>query len=161
VSGAIEHGGVALDVKGARVAIVAARWNAALVDQLLEGALAELAARGLAREAIAVLRCPGAFELPSVARRVIDTRRYDAVICFGAVIRGDTPHFDFVAGECARGIAELGLRTDVPVIFGVLTTENHEQAARRADPARDNKGAEAALAALEMVSLYRRIGGAA
>jgi 6,7-dimethyl-8-ribityllumazine synthase len=157
VSGAIDYGSTALDTKGARVAVIAARWNARFVDKMIDGALAELAARGLGPEQVSLLRCPGAFELPSVAKRVIDTRRFDAVICFGAVIRGDTAHFDFVAGECARGIAELGLGTDVPVIFGVLTTENADQAEQRADPRRDNKGAEAALAALEMISLYRQI----
>jgi 6,7-dimethyl-8-ribityllumazine synthase len=160
VSGGIDNAGVAVSAPDARVAIVAARWNAAYVDQMVAGALAELSARGVATDRVQVLRCPGAFELPSVARRAIDTGRFDAVICFGTVIRGDTAHFDFVAGECARGVAALGLEGRVPVIFGVLTTENAEQAEQRADPKRDNKGAEAALAALEMVALYRSLPGA-
>jgi 6,7-dimethyl-8-ribityllumazine synthase len=156
VSGGVET--VAVDGTGVRVAIVAARWNASIVDQLVAGAEQALRDRKVAR--IDVVRCPGAFEIPSVARKLIDARRHDAIVCFGCVIRGETAHFELVAGECARGIAELGLRGEVPVIFGVLTTENVAQAEQRADRARDNKGAEAALAALEMVSIYRGIGAA-
>jgi 6,7-dimethyl-8-ribityllumazine synthase len=156
MSGGVET--VAVDGTGMRIAIVAARWNAAIVDQMVAGAQHALREHGVAPAHVDVVRCPGAFEIPSVAKKLIDTRRHDAIVCFGCVIRGDTAHFDFVAGECARGIAELGLRGEVPVIFGVLTTENVAQAEQRADRARDNKGAEAALAALEMVSIYRGIG---
>jgi 6,7-dimethyl-8-ribityllumazine synthase len=159
MSGDVEA--VAVDGTGMRMAIVAARWNAAIVDQMVLACEHALRDRGVAPSHVDVVRCPGAFEIPSVAKKLIDTRRYDAVVCFGCVIRGETAHFDFVAGECARGIAELGLRGDVPVIFGVLTTENVAQAEQRADRARDNKGAEAAFAALEMVSIYRRIGARA
>jgi 6,7-dimethyl-8-ribityllumazine synthase len=161
VSGAIDYGAVALDGSDVRVAIVAARWNAAIVDQMIRGAQAALAQASVPASQIGLVRCPGAFELPSVAKRLIETKRWDAVVCLGCVIRGDTAHFELVAGECARGIAELGRRGEVPVIFGVLTTENAEQAERRADPQRDDKGREAALAALEMVAIYRAIGSPA
>ena len=159
MSGGVEA--VAVDGTGMRIAIVAARWNASIVDQLIAGAQHALRERSVAPSHIDVVRCPGAFEIPSVAKKLCDTRRYDAIVCFGCVIRGDTAHFEFVAGECARGIAQLGLAGEVPVIFGVLTTENVAQAEQRADRARDNKGAEAAMAALEMISIYRGIGARA
>ncbi len=138
-----------------RIAIVAARFNEFLVAQLLEGALAAYRRHGGDSATVDVYRVPGAFELPVAAKHYAASQRYDAVIALGCVIRGDTPHFDFVAGECARGLMRAGLDTSVPIIFGVLTTDNAEQAAVRADPARMNKGGEAMDAALEMAALFR------
>lgn len=129
------------------VAVVAARWNAAVVEPMLAACVAALREAGVAT--IEVVRVPGAFELPLAAARLAP--HHDAVICIGAVIRGDTPHFDFVAGEAARGIQQVALQTQVPVVFGVLTTLTQAQADERADPARGNKGREFALSALEMV----------
>ena len=142
----------------ARVAIVAARFNADIVEQMVAGAIAAWERQGGAPEALTLVRAPGAFELPLVARRLAATGQYDAVVTLGCVIRGDTAHFDFVAGEAARGIADAARDTGLPVIFGVLTTENVEQALERADPARMDKGGEALDAALEMVQILRLIG---
>ena len=141
----------ALDGRGKRFAIVAARFNQSVVDPMLESAVATLKRHGVGEADIAVLRAPGAFELPLIGARVAAT--VDAVITLGAVIRGETPHFDFVAGECAAGLQRAALETGVPMIFGVLTTNTDEQAMARADPARGDKGGDAALAALEMVTV--------
>ena len=138
---------------GARVAIVAARFNAALVDQLIEGASRAFLAHGGSAESLLVTRVPGAFELPLAALRFAACGEYQAVIALGCVIRGDTPHFDFVAGECARGLMDAGLASGVPVIFGVLTTETQAQAEERASLTRMNKGGESMEAALEMIDL--------
>lgn len=143
-----------LDARGKRFAIVASRFNESVVDRLLAGARETLERRGAAPGAIAVYRVPGALEIPPVARRLVKGRRFDAVICLGAVIRGATPHFEYVAAESARGVADAGQKGRVPVIFGVLTTNTVRQAVDRARPGPGNKGAEAALAALEMASLY-------
>jgi 6,7-dimethyl-8-ribityllumazine synthase len=139
-----------------RVAIVAARFNSVLVDQLLEGAEREWEAHGGPHERLFVERVPGAFELPLAAKTFAASGRYDAVIALGCVIRGDTPHFDFVAGECARGLMDAALDTGVPVIFGVLTTETQAQAEERASVDRMNKGGESMAAALEMIELLGR-----
>jgi 6,7-dimethyl-8-ribityllumazine synthase len=136
-----------------RIAIVAARFNDHLVSQLLAGALAAYQAHGGNPSRVDVHRVPGAFELPLAAKHFATSGRYAAVIALGCVIRGDTPHFDFVAGECASGLMRAGLDTSIPVIFGVLTTDSTEQAAERADPSRMNKGGEAMEAALEMASV--------
>jgi 6,7-dimethyl-8-ribityllumazine synthase len=136
-----------------RVVILAARFNAALVDQLVAGATAAWRAHGGQDAGLLVERVPGAFELPLAAKMFAASGRVDAVIALGCVIRGDTPHFDFVAGECARGLMDAGLATGVPVIFGVLTTETQAQAEERADVARMNKGRESMEAALEMIQL--------
>ncbi len=141
----------------ARVAIVAARFNADIVDQMVDGAIAAWERQGGSAGSLTLVRAPGAFELPLLARSLAATRRFDAVIAMGCVIRGDTAHFDFVAGEAARGIADAARDTGLPVIFGVLTTENVQQALERADPARMDKGGEAMDAALEMVQILRRI----
>lgn len=141
----------------ARVAIVAARFNADIVEQMVEGAVTTWERQGGQAEALTLVRAPGAFELPLLARRLAASGRYDAVIALGCVIRGDTAHFDFVAGEAARGISDAARDTGLPVIFGVLTTENVQQALERADPARMDKGGEAMDAALEMVQILRRI----
>ncbi len=136
-----------------RYAIVAGRFNHFITDKLVAGANDTLARHGIAESDIDCIWVPGAFEIPMVARKLANSDRYSAVITLGAVIRGATPHFDFVAGECVRGIAQLNLQNDVPVIFGVLTTDTIEQAIERAGTKAGNKGADAALAALEMVSL--------
>ena len=147
------HTQTTFDASALRVVIVAARFNAALVDRLIEGAGAAWRAHGGRESELLVERVPGAFELPLAAKMFAASGRVDAVIALGCVIRGDTPHFDFVAGECARGLMDAGLATGVPVIFGVLTTETQEQAAERADVARMNKGRESMEAALEMIHL--------
>ena len=146
------------DVDGARVAIVAARFNDAVVSRLLEGALDTLSRYGLSADDIHLVRVPGAFELPLAARWIARSAVADAIIALGAVIRGDTPHFDHVCVEAARGIQAASVETDVPVIFGVLTCDDWAQARARAGGDHGNKGGEAALAALEMVSLRRRLG---
>lgn len=146
------------DVAGARIGIVAARFNDRVVSRLLEAALDTLAGQGLDRDAILVARVPGAFELPLAARWVARQGAADAVVALGAVIRGGTPHFDYVCAEAARGLRTASLELDVPVVFGVLTCDDQAQADARAGGEHGNKGREAALAALEMVSLRRRLG---
>ena len=141
------------DASDWRVAIVAARFNHVLVDQLIDGATGAWQAHGGRAEELIVERTPGAFELPLAALRFAASGDYQAVIALGCVIRGDTPHFDFVAGECARGLMDAGLATGVPVIFGVLTTETQAQAEERASLTRMNKGGESMEAALEMIEL--------
>jgi 6,7-dimethyl-8-ribityllumazine synthase len=146
------------DVGDARFGLVVSRFNAVVVEKLLEGALAALARHGVAEDAIDVVKVPGAFEIPFTAARVAASGRVDAVIALGAVIRGGTPHFGYVAGECARGVMQAGLDEDVPVIFGVLTVDDLEQALERVGGAEGHKGEEAAIAALEMVALLRLLG---
>jgi 6,7-dimethyl-8-ribityllumazine synthase len=143
--------------KGARVAIVAGRFNGFIVERLIEGAIDTLTRMGVDDKNITVARCPGAFEIPAVARRLVDAGNQDAIICLGCVIRGATAHFDYVAGQCASGIAKLAEKSPVPVIFGVLTTETIEQAVERAGTKAGNKGVDSANAAVEMMSLYRQI----
>ena len=145
------------DAAGRRVAIVAARFNDFIVASLLKGALAAWHEHGGSAADLLIARVPGAFELPVVARRLAGSGRYDAVIAFGCVIRGDTPHFDYVAGECARGLQLANLETGVPVIFGVLTVETVEQAIERAALRAGNKGGEAMETALEMASLMAQL----
>jgi 6,7-dimethyl-8-ribityllumazine synthase len=146
-----------LRANGLRIAIAAARFNDFIVGPLLRGALDALARNGAAPGDITVARVPGAFELPLVARSMALSKRFDAVIALGAVIRGDTPHFDYVAGECAAGLTRVALDSGVPIIFGVLTTDSVEQANDRAGGKEGNKGADAALTAVEMVSLLRKL----
>ena len=145
---------------GARVAVVAARFNAHVVDELLAGCLRRLSEMGLAEASVDVERVPGAFELPVAAKVLARTGRYGAVICLGCVIRGDTPHFDYVAGECARGIQQVAVAESLPVIFGVLTTNTEEQALARAGGAHGHAGVWAADAAAEMVDLVNRAAAA-
>jgi len=140
---------------GLRIGIALARFNRAVTDRLLAGALEALAAHGVAEDAIDVASVPGAFELPLCAQRLAMTGRYDALLCLGAVVRGETPHFDFVAGEAATGIGAVARQYDLPVAFGVLTTDTMEQALARAGGDAGNKGYEAAVTALEMVQLLR------
>jgi 6,7-dimethyl-8-ribityllumazine synthase len=142
---------------GLRIGVALARFNQAVTDRLLAGALEALARHGVADDAVDVATVPGAFELPLCAHRLAATGRYDAIVCLGAVVRGETPHFDFVAREAARGIAEVARGSGVPVAFGVLTTETVEQALARAGGDRGNKGYEAAVSALEMARLLRLV----
>lgn len=138
---------------GVRVAVVAARFNAEIVDALLSGCLGRLTRLGIDETHIEVHRVPGAFELPLAAKLLGQTKRFSAVICLGCVIRGDTPHFDYVAGECARGIQNVSLEMSLPVIFGVLTTETEQQAMDRAGGKNGYAGERAADAAAEMIVL--------
>jgi len=144
-------------VEGARFAIVAARFNTAITDALLEGARATLAEHAVPDDHVIVVQVPGAFEIPITAKRLAASRRYEAIIALGAVVRGGTPHFEYVAGECARGVNRVAQDENLPVIFGVLTTDTDEQARDRAGGKEGNKGNEAAHAALEMVTLLRRL----
>src|SRR5678816_1231052 len=144
---------VSFDASPWRVAIVAARFNDALVSQLIDGATRAWRAHGGSEEQLIVQRVPGAFELPLAALKFAASGEYHAVIALGCVIRGDTPHFEYVAGECARGLMDAGLASGVPVIFGVLTTGTQAQAEERADITRMNKGRESMEAALEMIEL--------
>ena len=155
---AAREGAVEATATGARVAIAAARFNADIVERMVAGATAAWERRGGAADGLTIVRAPGAFELPLVARKLATSGAFDAVVALGCVIRGDTAHFDFVAGEAARGLADAAHDTGIPVIFGVLTTETVGQALERADPDRMDKGGEALDAALEMVQLLRRIG---
>jgi 6,7-dimethyl-8-ribityllumazine synthase len=140
---------------GLRVAIVAGRFNAFIVDRLVEGAVDALRRSGVAEDDITLYRAPGGFEIPQVARRVLERGNIDALVCVGAVIRGGTPHFEYVAGAAANGIADLARTAKVPVTFGVLTVDTVEQAIERAGTKAGNKGFDAALAAIEMASLYK------
>ena len=149
--------GAGLDGRGMRIGVVAGRFNDHVTKPLLEGALVTLDGCGVAPSDVAVHWVPGAFEVPLVARRLAGSGTVDAVVCLGAVIRGDTAHFDYVAGPCAYGVARAALDTGVPVIFGVLTTDNVEQALERSQPDASNKGAEGAATALEMVDLLRQL----
>jgi 6,7-dimethyl-8-ribityllumazine synthase len=143
------------DAAGLEVVLIAARFNDLVVDGLLQGALAAWERHGGDAARLKVVRVPGAFELPVAAKRFAQTGRYEAVVALGCVIRGDTPHFDYVAGEAARGLSAAALDTGVPVIFGVLTTETLAQAQERSDPQRMDKGGEAIETAIEMALLLR------
>ena len=138
-------------------ALVVGRFNGFVVESLVEAATDTLVRHGISRESITIYRVPGAYEIPVTAQKVARTGRHDAVIALGAVIRGGTPHFDYVAGESASGVGSVGLDAGLPIIFGVLTLDTIEQAIERAGTKAGNKGADAAMAALEMVSLFRRI----
>ena len=133
--------------------VVAARYNSTVVDGLLQGALAALERHGVSRASIKVVQVPGAFEIPLAAQRLASTGRYAGLIALGVVIRGDTPHFDYVAGACAQGIAQVGLEQNIPIGFGVLTVNTEQQALERSAPDAGNKGVEAALAMLNMVQV--------
>ena len=140
-----------------RFALVAARFNQFVVEHLVAGATDGLKRHGVADDAIDLIWVPGSYEVPLVARRLAASGRYAALICLGAVIRGDTDHYDYVAGEAAKGVAQAALATGVPVIFGILTCDTLEQAINRAGAKAGNKGFEAALTAIEMVNLLRRL----
>ena len=147
-----------LTVRGARFALLVARFNSFVVESLLEGAIDALKRHGADEKDLHVVRVPGAFEMPLVAQRLAASGNYDAIIALGAVIRGGTPHFEYVAGECTKGLAQVGMQHDIPVAFGVLTVDTIEQAIERAGPKAGNKGVEAALSAIEMVNLLRELG---
>jgi 6,7-dimethyl-8-ribityllumazine synthase len=136
-----------------RFVLVVGRWNSFVVESLVAGALDTLRRHGVADDHITVVRAPGAFEIPLVCKKLAEKKQYDAIIALGAVIRGGTPHFEYVAGECTKGLAQVMLEYGVPVAFGVLTVDTIEQAVERAGTKAGNKGAEAASSALEMVSL--------
>lgn len=140
-----------------RYAIVVARFNSFVVESLLEGALDTLVRHGVNEKDIDIVRVPGAFEMPLAVKKVSERKKHDAIIALGAVIRGGTPHFDYVAGECVKGIAHVSLDVSVPVTFGVLTVDTIEQAIERSGTKAGNKGAEATLSAIEMVSLLRNV----
>lgn len=147
-----------LDAKGVKFGLVVSRFNNFLTDKLVEGALDCLVRHGAVIAEQTVAYVPGALEIPAVASRLAASGKVDAVICIGAVVRGDTPHFDYVAAESAKGVARLGLEHKVPVIYGIITADTLEQAIERAGTKAGNKGWDAALAAIEMVNLYQAIG---
>ena len=146
-----------VSARGRRIAVIAARFNDFIVASLLKGALGAWVERGGAVSELAVVRVPGAFELPVAARRLAASGRYDALVALGCVIRGDTPHFEYVAGECARGLQLASLETGVPIAFGVLTVDSVEQALERAATSAGNKGGAAMESALEMAGLMARL----
>lgn len=146
-----------LTANGQRFAIISSRFNDFMVSHLIEGALDTLLRHGILPEQIEHFRVPGAFELPLAAKRVAQTQRFDAIIALSVIIRGGTPHFDFVAAECSKGLANVALDTNVPVSFGVITADTLEQAIERSGTKAGNKGSDAALSALEMTSLFSQI----
>lgn len=146
-----------LQVRDARFALLVSRFNSFVVDSLLAGAVDALKRHGADERDLHVIRVPGAFEMPLVAQRLAASKQYDAIIALGAVIRGGTPHFEYVAGECTKGLAMVGLQHDLPVAFGVLTVDTIEQAIERAGTKAGNKGVEAAMSAIEMVNLLRTL----
>lgn len=141
----------------ARFAILVTRWNSFVAEHLKDGAIDTLKRHGISEKDIDVIYVPGAFELPLVAQKAAKSKKYDAIVALGAVIRGGTPHFDFVANECVKGLAQVGLETSLPISFGVLTVDSIEQAIERSGTKAGNKGEEAALTALETVSLLRAL----
>ena len=145
-------------INGSRFGIAVARFNSFVVESLLEGSIDTLKRHGANEADIEVVRVPGAFELPLAIQRMANKGQYDAIIALGAVIRGGTPHFDYVAGECVKGMSSVSLQADVPVSFGVLTVDTIEQAIERSGTKAGNKGAEATLSAIEMVNLLKEIG---
>lgn len=146
-----------LSVREARFCLLVSRFNSFIVDQLQGGAIDALVRHGALAHNIDVVKVPGAFEMPLVAQRIAARKDYDAIIALGAVIRGGTPHFEYVAGECTKGLATVSLKADVPIAFGVLTVDSIEQAIERAGTKAGNKGAEAALSAIEMVNLLKEL----
>ena len=143
-----------LNAEGFRFAVIASRWNDFLTSRLVEGALDALERLGAAEDAVEVYKVPGSFEIPLIARKVAGSGKYDAVICCGTIIRGQTPHFEYIAAEVTKGIAQAGLETGVPVLYGIVTADTLEQAIDRAGVKAGNKGFEAAMSAVELVNLY-------
>ena len=146
-----------LDGNGKKFGIVVSRFNAFIAERLLEGALDTLVRSGVKDDDIVIARVPGAYEIPLVAQKMAATKKYDAIICLGVVIRGATPHFDFVANEAAKGIAVVSMEFNLPVMFGVLTTDSIEQAIERAGSKAGNKGSDCAAAAIEMINLMAQL----
>ncbi len=147
----------ALTPEGGKFALVVGRFNSFIVESLLAGAIDTLKRHGVDDSAITIVRAPGAFEIPLVVKKIAQQNKHDAIIALGAVIRGGTPHFEYVAGECTKGLAQVGLEFSVPIAFGVLTVDTIEQAIERAGTKAGNKGEEAAMSALEMVSLLKQL----
>ncbi len=147
----------ALTVQNARFCLVVARFNSFIVESLLEGAIDTLKRHGASESDLTIVRVPGAFELPLALEKIASKGGYDAIIALGAVIRGGTPHFEFVASECVKGMAQVNLKHGIPVAFGVLTVDSIEQAIERAGTKAGNKGVEAAISAIEMVNLLRQL----
>lgn len=148
-----------LTAEGFRFAIIESRWNSFLTSKLTEGALDALERLGADESAVEIFKVPGSFELPLTAQKVAASGDFDAVICIGVIIRGETPHFDYVAGEAAKGVGQAAMQTGVPVLFSVVTTDTLEQAINRAGVKAGNKGFDAAMAAVELVNLYKEMGG--
>lgn len=148
-----------LDASGRKFAIIVSRFNHFIGDKLLSGAIDALVRHGAAEDDISVLRCPGTFEIPALARKVALAGKCDAVICLGVLIRGDTPHFDYITAEVTKGIAQVGMEAKVPVSYGIITTDNLEQAIERAGTKSGNKGFDSAMAAIEMANLYAELAG--
>jgi len=145
-----------LNARGFKFGIVVSRFNDFITSRLVDGAVDALVRHGAKDMDIDVVKVPGAFEIPMTAKKMCADKKYDAILCLGAVIRGATPHFNFVAGEAAKGVGTLAMESSIPVLFGILTTENLEQAIERAGAKSGNKGSETALAAIEMVNLYKK-----
>lgn len=143
--------------EGGKFALLVARFNSFVVESLVEGAIDALKRHGVKEEDIEIVRVPGAFEMPVAAQRMAGAKKYDAIVALGAVIRGGTPHFEYVAGECVKGLSQVSLNSGLPISFGVLTVDSIEQAIERAGTKAGNKGAEAALGALEMVNVLKQI----
>ncbi|MSN27288.1 MAG: 6,7-dimethyl-8-ribityllumazine synthase [Geobacter sp.] len=146
-----------LDAKGQKFGIVVSRFNSFICERLLEGAVDAIVRHGAADADICVARVPGAFEIPLAAKKMAESGKYDAIICLGAVIRGNTPHFDYVASEVSKGVASVSIDSGVPIAFGVLTTDTIEQAVERAGTKAGNKGFEAAVTAIETVNLFKAL----
>nr|MBP7585336.1 6,7-dimethyl-8-ribityllumazine synthase [Spirochaetota bacterium] len=146
-----------LDATGLKIAVVLSRFNEFITGKLLGGAVDCLKRNNARDEDITVVWVPGSFEIPSAVKRLVEMKKFDAVICLGAVIRGATPHFDYVAAEVSKGVAQVGLAAGIPVIYGVLTTDTIEQAVERAGTKSGNKGFDAAMSAIEMANLYRQL----
>jgi len=146
-----------LDAQGLKFAIIVSRFNDFIVGRLLDGAMDALSRHGAEEANIDIIKVPGAFEIPLAAKKTAKTGKYDAVICLGAVIRGSTPHFEYVAAEVSKGIAMVGLETEIPVTFGILTTDNIEQAIERAGSKSGNKGWDSANSAIEMINLFKQL----
>ena len=147
-----------LNIRSARIALLVSRFNSFIVESLLSGAVDTLKRHGAEDHDLQIVRVPGAFEMPLAAKRLAASQRYEAIIALGAVIRGGTPHFEYVAGECTKGLSMVSMQYDLPVAFGVLTVDSIEQAIERAGTKAGNKGAEAAMSAIEMINVLREIG---
>ncbi len=147
-----------LVIKNARFCLVASRFNSFIVDQLVSGASDALIQHGAKQEEIDLVKVPGAYEIPLVLKRVAALNKYDAIIALGAVIRGGTPHFEYVAGECAKGVSNVSMQYDIPIGFGILTVDSIEQAIERAGTKAGNKGADAANSVIEMINLLKQLG---
>lgn len=146
-----------LNAEGFRFAVIASRWNDFLTARLVEGALDALERLGAAKESVEVFKVPGSFEIPLLALKLAATGKWDAVVCVGTIIRGQTPHFEYIAGEVTKGIAHAGMETGVPVVYGIVTADTLEQAIDRAGVKAGNKGFEAAMSAVELVNLYKAV----